>query len=84
MLEEKMVVTSIDLRENNSINIQVANRILKDNVMVSETYHRYVLAPGDDVIQEDLRVQAVAAAIWTPEVVAAYRAGIIQAEEQNG
>ena len=37
-------------------------------------YVRHVLNPGDDTSSEDPEIQAVAAAIWTPEVIAAYAA----------
>ena len=41
--------------------------------MISGTYHRHVIAPGQDYSQEDARVQAICAAMHTPEVVAAYQ-----------
>ena len=39
---------------------------------LNRSFHRKVLAPGDDVSGEDAKVQAVANAVWTDEVVAAY------------
>lgn len=47
--------------------------VCKDDVEISRTYHRHVVAPGDDVSGECPEVQAVAAALWTPDLIAAYR-----------
>lgn len=41
---------------------------------VSASYHRHVVAPGDDYSAEDGRVQAICAATHTADVVAAYKA----------
>ena len=51
--------------------------IEKDGVEVGRTYHRHVRVPGEDVSGDCAELQAVAAALWTPEVVAAYKASIV-------
>ena len=43
---------------------------------VGKTYHRHVRVPGDDVSDDCEELQAVAAALWTPEVIAAYQASL--------
>jgi len=43
-------------------------------VIGGKQYHRHVIAPTDDVSGEDAQVQALAAAIFTDEVKAAYTA----------
>ena len=48
--------------------------IEKDGVEVARSYHRHVCSPGDDVSEECSELQAVAAALWTSEVVDAYEA----------
>ena len=50
--------------------------IEKDGVEVARSYHRHVCSPGDDVSEECSELQAVAAALWTSEVVDAYEAAI--------
>mgnify|MGYP000306258363 CR=1 FL=1 len=64
----------IEIVENNSIQIRTATIIEKDAVEISRTYHRHVVCPGDDIVNEDAKVQAIANAIWTEEVIAAYQA----------
>lgn len=36
--------------------------------------HRHVVPPGGDLASEDAKVASIAAAVWTPEIVAAHRA----------
>jgi len=43
-------------------------------VALSSSYHRHVVAPGDDLSGQDERVSAVATATWTPAVISAYEA----------
>jgi hypothetical protein len=47
--------------------------IEKNGVEVGRTYHRYCRAPGDDVSEDCAELQAVAAALWTAEVIVAYQ-----------
>ena len=51
-----------------------ADIIEKDGEQVGKTYHRHCRVPGDDVSDDCAELQAVAAALWTPEVIAAYEA----------
>jgi hypothetical protein len=50
-----------------------ADIIEKDGEQVGKTYHRHVRVPGDDVSDDCTELQAVAAALWTPEVITAYQ-----------
>ena len=65
----------------NIIQCRRADIVEKDGVEVGRTYHRHVRVPGDDVSEDCAELQAVAAALWTDEVVAAYQASI--ASQQN-
>ena len=47
---------------------------MEDGKQISGTFHRHVVAPGDDYSAEDARVQAICEATHTAEVVAAYQA----------
>ncbi len=58
--------TSIDLIEVVGTNIQVrtATIILRDDVEISRSFHRHVLAQGDDLSGQDPKVVAIANAVW--------------------
>ena len=75
-LIEKKIIDKIELVENNSIQVRTANIIEKDGIEIARTFHRHVKHPGDNVTNEDPKVQAIANAIWTEEVIAAYRASL--------
>jgi hypothetical protein len=48
----------------------------EDGVELARNHHRHVVTPGQDVSGEVQEVQAIAAALWTEEVIAAYNASI--------
>jgi len=75
-LTETTKVDLIQLVENNSIQVRTATIIERNGTEISRTFHRHVVAPGDNVTNEDPKVQAIANAIWTDEVIAAYRASL--------
>jgi hypothetical protein len=73
-LEKKVVVDLIETLENGTVQVRTKTAILEDGKEISSKFHRHVVAPGDDYSAEDAKVQAICAAIHTPEVVAAYEA----------
>ena len=75
-LEKIKIVDRIEVVENGSAQVRTATRIMEDGKQISGTFHRHVVAPGDDYSAEDARVQAICAAMHTGEVVAAYKAAI--------
>ena len=77
-LEKQTVVDKIEVLENGCVQVRTATRIVEDGVQLSQSYHRNVVAPGDDYSSEDARVQAICAATHTAEVIAAYQAAQTQ------
>ena len=47
-----------------------------DDVRSRGNYHRYVLSPGDDLSGQPDDVAAIANAVWTDEIKAAYAAHV--------
>lgn len=79
-LEKKVVVDLIETIENGCVQVRTKTAIFEDGVQISGTFHRHVVAPGQDYSDEDSRVQAICAAVHTPEVIAAYQAAQVQPE----
>ena len=77
-LTEKNIVDLVELVQSNHIQVRTANIIEKDGVEIAKSFHRHVLAPGDDVSAQDPKVQAIANAVWTAEVIAAYQASLVR------
>ena len=76
-LIEKQIVDLIEVVENGTIQVRTANIIEKDGTEIARTFHRHVLSPGDSIVNEDPKVQAIANAVWTEEVIAAYQASLV-------
>jgi hypothetical protein len=73
-LTETTKVDQIEITENNHIQVRIATIIKKDGTELTRNFHRCSFYPGSDVSNEDPKVQAIANAIWTEEVIAAYQA----------
>ena len=73
MLEKQITVDQIEIVENGSVQVRTKTAILDDGEEISRTFHRHVVAPGDDYSAGDARVQAICAAVHTDEVIAAYK-----------
>ena len=72
MLEKLTVIDRIEVTEAGHIQVRHAIRIMEDGKQLSQSFHRYALAPGDNLEGQEARVVAIANAVWTEEVVAAY------------
>jgi len=72
-LEKIELVDRIEALENGTVQVRTAIRIMENGKQISGTFHRHVVAPGDDYSKEDTRVQGVCAALHTAEVVEAYK-----------
>ena len=75
-LTKTVVVDSIDVLENGTLQVRTRTNVLEDGVKLSHSFHRHVLAPGDSTSGQDARVIAVANTVWTDAVIAAYRASL--------
>ena len=76
MLEKIIFVDLIEVVENGTLQVRTKTAIKEDGVEISSKFHRHVVVPGQDYSAEDAKVQAIAASIHTPEVIAAYQATI--------
>jgi len=79
-LTKETAVDKIEVLESGQVQVRTATRVLEDGNVLSSSFHRHVLAPGDDLTDQDPRVSAIATATWTPEVVTAYEAMIAEQE----
>ena len=73
-LTEDTIVDSIDVLPDGQIQVRKANRVFRDGEEISKSYHRHVVAPGQDLSKEDSRVAEIGAVVHTAEVIAAYQA----------
>ncbi len=60
------------------IQCRMSNIVEKDGVEIARSYVRYVIAPLDDVSDKPKQIQALASAVFTPEVIAAEDARVAE------
>tara|TARA_R100000479_G_scaffold64701_1_gene30790 strand:- start:64 stop:309 length:246 start_codon:yes stop_codon:yes gene_type:complete len=70
-----------EILPNKTIQIRTTTIVEEDGTELARSYHRHVVHPGDDVTGETQEVQAIANALWTTEVIAAYQASVASSEE---
>lgn len=73
-LTKSITIGEMNVGELGAISVRTDTVISEDSKELNRSFHRHVVSPGDDVSGEDARVKSVADALWTPEVIAAYKA----------
>lgn len=73
-LEKIVAADRIEVLENGCVQVRVKTAIMEDGAQISATFHRHVIAPGDDYSAEEARVKAICKATHTAAVVSAYKA----------
>lgn len=64
MLEKQITIDKIEVVENDIVQVRQATSILEDGKELSKTYHRWSFQKGDDISEQDAKVQAVCNAVW--------------------
>jgi len=78
-ITKETVVDQITVTENGIVLYREATRIIEDGKVLTQTYHRTSLTPGQDITGQPDKVVAICNTAWTPEVIAAYEAQQAQA-----
>jgi hypothetical protein len=81
MITKEKVIDQITVTENGIILYREATRIIEDGKVLTQTYHRSSLTPGQDLTGQPEKVVAICNTAWTPEVVAAYEAAQLAAQQ---
>ena len=85
-LEKKVIQDKIEVVNTGSfsvLQVRTKTAIIEDGTELSSSYHRHVLSPTDDLSNESAEVTAIANAVFTDEVKAAYVASL-PVEEESG
>jgi len=88
MLEKKETLDKVEVVNMDTIPvIQCRHAVWVEDdgqVIGGKQYHRHVITPDSDVSNEPASVQAMASAIFTDEVKAAYAAKIAESDVTSG
>lgn len=75
-LEKVIAVDKMEVLENGCVQVRTKTSILEYGKQISGSFHRHIVAPGDDYSAEEARVQAICSATHTADVIAAYNAAV--------
>ena len=81
-LTKETVVDQITVTENGIVLYREATRIIEDGKVLTQTYHRTSLTPGQDLTGHPDNVVAICNVAWTSEVVAAYETQVASQNAQ--
>ena len=80
-LTEETVEDKIEVvGEFKHVQVRTATVIKRDGVEISRSFHRHIVAPGDDFTGESTEVQAICTAVHTQAVKDAYAAHLAAQE----
>jgi hypothetical protein len=73
MLEKKESYSQIELKESGNVQLRKTTTVLDDGQVLSQSHHRSVVTPLDDISDLPDNVQAVCNAFWTDELIANFQ-----------
>jgi len=73
MLEKQESYSKIEVLESGHIQLRKTTKVLDDGTVISQSHHRSVVTPMDDISELPENVQAVCNAYWTDEVKAKFQ-----------
>ena len=79
-LTKEIAVDKIEVLEMGQIQVRTATKVMEDGNLLSTSYERSSLTPGEDLTGQSQRVTDIANATWTADVVNAYNTWL---EEMN-
>jgi hypothetical protein len=79
-ITKQTVVDQITVTENGIVLYREATKIIEDGKVLTQTYHRTSLTPGQDLTGQPEKVVAICNTAWTTEVIAAYQEQIAALE----
>jgi len=75
-LTKQAVIDKIEVVENGIVQVRERTDVLEDGAVLSSSFHRWTLTPGQDTTGQDARVIVICNATWTQDVINAYNAQV--------
>lgn len=74
MITKRQEYAKIEILVDGQIQLRLDTVIEEDGIEISRTYHRSVLAPGDDISKvTDARIAVITPILWTQAVIDSYK-----------
>ena len=77
-ITKKSAIDQITVTENGVVLFREATTIEEDGKLLSQTFHRSSVMPGQDIENLPSCVQSVCTAAWTPDNIAAWSAEFVE------
>ena len=68
MLEKQETYSRIEVLESGHIQLRLTTKVLDDGEVISQSHHRSVVTPLDDITSLPQNVQDVCNAYWTDDI----------------
>ena len=75
-LTKDTVIDKIEVVENGTVQVRQATRIVEDGNVISQSYYRWSIAPGQDYSDQPDTVKSICEITHTSAVIAAYEAQV--------
>ncbi len=72
-ITKQSVIDQITITENGVCMYRTVTKIIENNLVLTQAYHRDCVYPGQSLSDMPEKVAIICAAAWTPDVVAAYK-----------
>lgn len=73
MFEKQIVIDRIEVLADQTVAVRYVVTVTENGNPFAEQVKGHYIKPGDDYSAEDAKVQAICAAVHTPEAIAAYQ-----------
>ena len=74
MISENIIIEIDRIKEPyKQIHVKKITQYLKDGVVVSESIHRHVVNPGDDISKESDNVKQQVKLLWNDDIINSYK-----------
>jgi hypothetical protein len=73
MITKKTIVDQITVTDTGIVFYREATHIMEDGVLLTKTYHRSSLVPGQDLTGYPENVVSICNTVWTEDVVSSYQ-----------
>jgi hypothetical protein len=68
MLEKQESYSKIEVLESGVVQLRKTTKVLDDGEIISQSHHRSIVKPNDDISHLPENVQAVCNAYWTDDI----------------
>jgi hypothetical protein len=72
-IEKQVVIDQTTILEDGTVLYRQATRIVEDGNVLSQTFHRTTLVPGQDITDQPPSIQTICSVVWTQDVVHRYK-----------